>query len=65
MDIEIGFIIAAIDLIIGIAIFIMAGISAKRLKGGILYWSAAFFFMTGVIFVIRAAIVICFMQPVP
>jgi hypothetical protein len=53
---EIGVIIAGIDLIIGISIMILAGISAKRLKGGTLYWSAAFFFLTGVIFVVRAAI---------
>lgn len=56
MAIEIGFVIAGIDLVIGIAIFVLAGISAKRLKGGTLYWSSAFFFLTGVIFVIRAAI---------
>ncbi len=56
MEFEIGYVIAGIDLVIGIAIFILAGISAKRLKGGTLYWSAAFFFLTGIIFVIRAAI---------
>jgi hypothetical protein len=56
MVFEIGYVIAGIDLVIGIAIFILAGISAKRLQGGTLYWSAAFFFLTGVIFVIRAAI---------
>ncbi|MCX9011644.1 MAG: hypothetical protein OIN66_11055 [Candidatus Methanoperedens sp.] len=56
MELEIGFVIAGIDLVIGLAIFILAGVSAKRLKGGTLYWSAAFFFLTGVIFVIRAAI---------
>jgi hypothetical protein len=56
MAIEIGFVIAGIDLVIGIAIFLLAGISAKRLKGGTLYWSAAFFFLTGMLFVIRAGI---------
>jgi hypothetical protein len=56
MEFQISYVIAGIDLVIGIAILILASISAKRLKGGILFWSAEFFFLTGLIFVIRAAI---------
>lgn len=54
MALDVGYVIAGIDLVVGLVILVLASITAKRLKGSTLYWTAALFLITGILFVVHA-----------
>lgn len=56
MALEVGIIIAGIDLVIGITILILAGITAQRTRGSALYWASALLLVTGLVYVAHAAV---------
>jgi hypothetical protein len=56
MEFDVGYVIAGIDLVVGLVILYLASITAHRLKGSTLYWTAVLFLITGVLFVVHAAV---------
>lgn len=56
MAIEIGYIIAGIDLLVGLFILGLMALVAKRLRGGVLFYLSACFVATGLLFVLHAGI---------
>ena len=53
---DIGYVIATIDLLVGIVVLYLASVSARRLKGSALYWSSVLFMLTGVFYVVHAGV---------
>jgi len=53
---EIGLIIAIIDLAVGLFILILLGLVAKKLKGSMLFFLAFCFFLTAILYVAHAMI---------
>ncbi|MEE8168336.1 MAG: hypothetical protein V3T58_05645 [Candidatus Hydrothermarchaeales archaeon] len=53
---NIEYLIAGIGLVVGVITVILASITAKKLKGGTLYWSSLLLLVTGLVFVVHAGI---------
>lgn len=53
---EIGYIIAIIDLLVGAVVLYFGTVAARRLRGSTLFWSALLFLLTGVFFVVHAGV---------
>lgn len=53
---EVGYIIAGVDLVIGIIVVILSIISTSRLKGGILAWVSRAFMILALLFVTHAGV---------
>lgn len=53
---DIGYIIAFVDLMVGVAVLYLGTVAARRLTGSTLFWSALLFLLTGVFFVVHAGV---------
>jgi len=56
MNFDIGYIIAGVDLFVGIIILILLSITTQRLKGSTLFWTSLLFLITGIIYVVHALV---------
>lgn len=56
MTLDVGYVVAGIDLLVGIIIVILASTAAVRLKGSTLFWSSALLLGTGILFVAHAGV---------
>ncbi len=53
---DVGLVIAAIDLVVGVVVAALTVITARRLRGGTLAWVAYALFTAGILFVTHAAV---------
>ena len=53
---DIGYLIAFIDLVVGVVILYLGGVAARRLRGSTFYWSSVLYLLTGAFFVVHAGV---------
>ncbi|MBI4312051.1 MAG: hypothetical protein HY681_09750 [Chloroflexi bacterium] len=53
---DVGLVIAAIDLVVGVVVAALTLVAARRLRGGTLAWVAYALFAAGLLFVAHAAV---------
>ena len=56
MELNVGYIVASIDLVIGVMVVVLSSISSRRLKGGTLAWLSKIFMVCGIFYVIHAGV---------
>ena len=52
---EVGHVVAIVDLIVGVLVVIFGSMAYRNMKGGVLAWAPLFLTVTGVVYVIHAA----------
>ncbi len=53
---SVGYLIALIDLVVGVIVVYLGVVSARGLRGSTLFWSSVFYLATGAFFVIHAGV---------
>ncbi len=51
---EVGEVVAIVDLIVGVMVIILGTMAYQNLKGGVLAWAPLFLTVTGIVYVVHA-----------
>lgn len=53
---EVGHVVAIIDLIVGVVVIVLGFMAYQGLKGGVLAWAPLFLTITGIVYVVHAGV---------